>query len=187
MTSLTRRLGALAGIGAPASFITGWVVGGLSAKDYDPLRDAISQLARIGAPTRPLMTAGFLGFSALAPFWAKTLSDSLGEPRVRTAINTAALGTLAVAALPLGASFGDGPHAAAAGVSYLAMAATPALGAQGLTGNAKKASNAVSSVGAFALVASLTGRYDGGFQRLGLTAVDVWYVAMAVRELRRGR
>lgn len=185
MSTLTRRLGALAGIGAPASFITGWVVGGLRAKDYDPLRDAISQLARVDAPTRPLMTAGFLGFSVLAPFWAKTVSESLGEPRVRTAIHTATVGTLAVAALPLGASFGDGPHAAAAGVSYLAMVATPALGAQGLTGGARTASYAVSAVGAVALVASLLGKYDGGFQRLGLTSVDAWYVAMAVRELRR--
>ena len=185
MSTLTRRLGALAGIGAPASFITGWVAGGLRAKDYDPLRDAISQLARVGAPTRPLMTAGFLGFSALAPFWARTLSASLGQPRVRTAIGTATVGTLAVAALPLGASYGDGPHAAAAGVSYLAMVATPMVGAPGLEGNARRASYAVSGVAAIALVASLTGRYDGGFQRLGLTSVDAWYIAMAVRELRR--
>ncbi len=187
MTPMARRLGALAGIGAPASFITGWVVGGARAKDYDPLRDAISQLARVDAPTRPLMTAGFLGFSLLAPFWARTLSDSLGEPRVRHAINTATVGTLAVAALPLGASFGDGPHAAAAGLSYLAMAATPVFGGLALEGPARTASFAVTGVSAAALVASLTGAYDGGFQRLGLTVVDAWYVAMAVRELRRRR
>lgn len=186
---VTSRLGALAGIAAPASFISGWLTAGARAKDYDPLKDAISQLARVGAPTRPIMTAGFLGFAALAPFWARTLAGALDEPRLRGSIGVAAVGTLAVAALPLGAGFGDGPHAAAAGICYLAMAGTPALGGRALARQghptAARVSYAVTGVSAGSLVASLTGAYDGGFQRLGLTVVDAWYVVMAVRELRR--
>lgn len=185
------RAALLCGIGAPASFVTGWVVGGARATGYDPLRDAISQLARVGAPTRPLMTAGFLGFGALAPFWARALATALDEPRLRTSVTAAAASTVAVAALPLGASFGDAPHVAAAGVAYVAMASSPLLGGRALAraGHRRQAaaSYAVGAVSAAALVASLTGRYDGGFQRLGLTAVDGWFVALAVRELRRAR
>jgi hypothetical membrane protein len=185
------RAGALCGIGAPASFITGWVLGGARASGYDPLRDAISQLARVSAPTRPIMTAGFLGFGALAPFWARTLAGALDEPRLKISVTTAAVATVAVAALPLGASFGDGPHAAAAGVAYVAMASSPLIGGRALARGghprAAAASYAVGAVSAASLVASLTGAFDGGFQRLGLTLVDGWFVALAVRELRRRR
>jgi hypothetical protein len=186
---LPSRLGALSGIAAPASFITGWMVGGSRAKGYDPLKDAISQLARVGAPTRPLMTAGFLGFSARAPFWARTISGSLAEPRLKASIGAAVVGTVGVAALPLGASFGDGPHAAAAGLAYVGMAITPTFGGRALARDghhrSAQASYVVTGISGAALVASLVGAYDGGFQRLGLTVVDAWFIAMAVRELRR--
>jgi hypothetical membrane protein len=186
---LPARVGALSGIAAPASFITGWVVGGLRAKDYHPLQDAISQLARVDAPTRPLMTAGFLGFSAFAPFWAVTLAKALDEPKLKLSLGAATLGTLGVAVLPLGASFGDGPHAAAAGIAYVGMASAPLVGGRALARagqrNAAVASYATGAISAAALVASLTGIADGGLQRLGLTVVDAWFVALAVRELRR--
>jgi hypothetical membrane protein len=183
------RFGAFAGIAAPASFITAWVVGGLRAKDYSPVKDAISQLARVDAPTRPLMTTGFLAFATFAPFWARTISLSLDEPRLKLSIGAAVVGTLGVATLPLGASFGDGPHAAAAGLSYLGMGITPAIGGRALAraghDRAARASYAVTGLSAVALVASLTGVADGGLQRVGLTGPDLWFIAMAVRELRR--
>ncbi len=186
---LSRKAGALCGLGAPASFISAWVVGGLRASGYDPFRDEISQLARVGAPTRPLMTAGFLGFAALAPFWAPVLARALGEPAVRASVTVAAIGTLGVAALPLGATFGDTPHALAASVAYVGMASSPLLGGRALDRNGHRsaavASYVVGGVSAASLLASLAGRYDGGFQRLGLTVVDAWFVVLAVRELRR--
>ena len=179
-----RRLATLAGIAAPASFIGGWVVGGARARDYDPLRDAISQLARVGAPTRPVMTAGFVGFGLLALPWAAALSKQLQDRRLLATVTMAGLSTLAVAALPLGGPAGDGAHAAAAGVGYLAMAVSPAIGARSLTGAARTASYLASVVSAASLAASLAGSYDGGFQRLGLGAVDAWFVAMAGHALR---
>jgi hypothetical protein len=186
---LPARLGALSGIAAPTSFITAWVVGGLRAKDYNPVKDAISQLARVGAPTRPLMTSGFLAFAAFAPFWAKTISESLEEPKLKLSIGAAVVGTVGVATLPLGASFGDGPHAAAAALSYLGMGITPAIGARALAraghDRSARASYAVTGISAASLVASLAGVADGGLQRLGLTGPDLWFIAMAVRELRR--
>ena len=185
------RLGALAGIGAPASFIGGWVVAGAQARNYSPINDFVSDLARVGAPTRPLMTAGFLGFGVLAPIWARTLSSALDEPTLRVSVTAAALGTLAVAALPLGASWGDGPHAAGAAVSYVAMATTPVLGGRALARHGHRsaavASYATGAVSAVALTASMLGRYSGAFQRGGLGVVDAWFVALAVRELLRSR
>jgi hypothetical membrane protein len=175
---LPRRVGALAGIGAPVCFVGGWLVAGARAHDYDPLRDFISDLARVGVPTRPLMTAGLVGFGVLAPLWSRTLAAALDEPRLRVTVTAAGLGTLAVAALPLGASWGDAPHGVAAGASYVAMAATPLVGGA-------RASYAAGLASAVMLTASTLGRYDGALQRAGLGVVDAWFVALALRELCR--
>lgn len=178
------KVTALAGIGAPVCFVTGWVVGGARARHYSPLHDAISQLARIGAPTRPIMTAGFVGFGLLALPWARALARSLDDRRVLGSVGLAGLATLAVAALPLGGPLGDGAHALAAGLGYLGMATSPLLGARSMTGKAKAASYAVGAVSAVCLAGSLAGGYDGGLQRLGLGVVDAWFVVMAIRSLR---
>jgi hypothetical membrane protein len=175
------RAAALAGIAAPLSFISAWAVGGARAKDYSPVQDFISDLARVGAPTRPLMTAGFVGFGLLAPVWARTLPTRA----LRTSVTVAGAGTLAVAALPLGASWGDAPHAVAAGFSYVAMASTPLLGAQVLEGRAAALSRATGAASGLMLAGSMLGRYDGLLQRAGLGVVDAWFVVMAVRQLRR--
>lgn len=189
MSRLCSRLGALAGIGAPVSFVGGWLLAGAQAEDYRPAHDVISDLARVGAPTRPLMTAGFLGFGLLAPVWARALGRVLDEPRLVVSVTAAAAGTLAVAALPLGASFGDRPHAVAAGVSYVAMAGTPLLGAAAFARHGERraawASCAVGAASAAMLVGSTLGRYDGALQRAGLGVVDAWFVVLAVRQLRR--
>lgn len=190
MTAPTRprRLGALAGVAAPVSFVGGWLLAGARADGYSPLRDTISQLARVGAPTRPIMTTAFVGFGVLAPVWAVTVARVLNAPGLRWSVTTAGLGTLAVAALPLGASFGDTPHAVAAGIGYIAMAASPVIGARAFSrdgrGRPAAASYAVGVTSAACLVGSLVGSHDGGFQRLGLGVVDAWFVVVAVRVLR---
>ena len=183
-------LGALAGIAAPASFISAWVTGGARTPGYSATRDHISDLAAVGATTRPLMTAGFLGFSACAPFFARHLATSLDQPALRVSISAAAAGTLAVAAFPLGGPLGTGPHGAAAAVSYVAMASTPILGSRALrrSGNPRLAalSLATGLASAAFLTRSLVGDDQGLFQRLGLTAADSWFIGMALRDLRRG-
>lgn len=182
-------LGALAGIAAPASFISAWATGGALTPGYSPVKDHISDLAAIGATTRPLMTVGFLGFSAFAPFFAKHLAASLDQPALRLSVTAAAAGTLGVAAFPLGGPFGTGPHGAAAAVSYLAMASNPVLGSRALrrSGNDRLAAlSLVTGLAAGALLTrSLAGEQQGLFQRLGLTVADSWLIGMAVRELRR--
>jgi hypothetical membrane protein len=173
-----RRLAALAGIAAPVCFVTAWAVAGARTPGYSPVRQHISELARVGAPTRPLMTAGMVGFGVLAPVWASSL-----PARVGTSVGAAGLATLGVAAAPLGASFGDGPHAAVAGLAYAAMASTPLLGAHL---GARRTSRAVGLASATLLLASLADTpVTGLLQRAGLGVVDAWFVVTGVRRLRR--
>lgn len=181
---LTRRVGAACGIAGPVAFVGGWVVNGLRTPGYDPLTDAISQLAREGAPTRTAMTACFVAFGVLVPVWARTVSRELDVPALQPVVTVAGLATLAVAALPLSRTAGgaqDVAHALTAGVGYVAMAATPLVAARGLRGTARRASTVVGVVSAGALVASLAG--SGGLQRLGLTVVDAWHVVVAAAVL----
>ncbi len=183
-----RRLGAACGIAGPIAFVGGWLVNGLRTDGYDPLSDAISQLAREGAPTRAAMTACFVAFGVLVPVWAKTVSEELAVPALRPVVTVAGLATLGVALLPLSREGGgtqDVLHAVAAGTGYLAMAATPFVAATGLRGPARLASTAVGLVSAGALVGTLVVDGSGGLQRLGLTVVDAWHVVVAALVLAR--
>src|SRR4051794_15120491 len=188
----SRRLAAACGVLAPASFIGAWAIcGALRDDGYDPVQDAISQLARIGSPTRAGMTAGFLGFGLLLPVFARRLPDLLDAGRaVRVAATVAGVSTVAVAALPLQQKAGgprDALHAVAAGVGYAAMATTPLLAAAALRRTGRTGAAAVSAgvgvVSATALVVSVTTGPTGLWQRIGLGVVDVWFAAWAVRSL----
>ena len=182
---------------APTSFVGAWLVGGLMADGYDPLSDAISRLAAEGAPTRLLMTAGLVAFGVLVPVWARVLGDRLGSPALRRVVATAGLAALAVALLPLtreGGTLQDALHTVAAGIGYVAMAATPLVAAPLLRrrghSHAAAASVAVGILSATSLVATLVVGEDGtvgsgGFQRLGLTVVDAWHVVAATAVLSR--
>jgi hypothetical membrane protein len=186
------KLAALCGIVGPTAFVLAWLVGGLQSDGYEPLVEAISQLAREGAGTRPLMTAGLVAFGVLMPVWALALGRLLGRA-VAVAVVVAGLGTLAVAALPLTREGGqpqDVAHAVAAGTGYVGMALTPLLAAVALRrlGHERAAatSTVVGVVSATALVGTLlVADRSGGLQRLGLTVVDAWHVVVAVWVLRR--
>jgi len=185
-----RQLGAVCGIAAPTAFVAGWVVNGLRTEGYDPLTDAISQLAREGAPTRAVMTACFVAFGLLLPLWAGVVARELGVPALRWVVTVAGLATLAVAALPLtreGGGAQDTWHAVAALTGYVAMAATPLVAARGLHGWKREASLLVGLASAFALATSIVIEGGGGHQRLGLTLVDAWHVVVATSVLLRPR
>src|SRR3954462_14459944 len=94
---------ALGGILGPFAFVAAWSIGGLAASHYSAIDDAISRLAEVGAPTRPWMTAGFVGFGIGLPLYAVALRTSLPGPSWMTAAATG-LATLGVAAAPLGRS-----------------------------------------------------------------------------------
>ena len=184
----------LCGVLAPASFIGAWAVCGALREGYDPVTEAISQLAREGTPDRLGMTAGFVGFGLLLPVFAQRLPALVGAgTALRVTATVAGVSTLAVAALPLqreAGGTGDTLHAVAAGVGYLGMVATPALAVRPLRQagrrTASRVSIAVSAVSAAALVRSVTQGPTGVFQRIGLGVVDLWFAGVAIRALQRG-
>ena len=182
---------AVCGIAAPAAFIGGWVAAGAATPGYSPLRQAISQLAREGAPTRVLMTGAFVAFGMLTPLYARALGDGLASTALRVSVTTAGLTTLGVAAFPLSRVEGgaqDVLHAVWAGAGYVAMAVSPLLAAGPLArlgyGRAAAASRVVGALSAGSLAATLAGGATGGFQRLGLTVVDLWFATVAAALLR---
>jgi hypothetical membrane protein len=186
------RIAAACGIVGPCAFVGAWLLAGVRTDGYEPLRDAISQLAREGAETRPLMNTGFVLFGVLIPVWALLLRRVLGSA-VAAAVTVAGLATLAVGLLPLTREGGqpqDVAHAVAAGIGYVAMALTPLLAVAPLRrlGHTRAAATSavVGAVSVVALVGSvLVAERGGGFQRLGLTVVDAWHVVVAVWVLRR--
>ena len=191
---VSARVSGVSGLLAPASFVGAWAVCGALREGYDPVEQAISQLAREGSPTRWGMSAGMVAFGVLLPVFAQRLPALLSAPPLRPAMWTAGLSTVGVALLPLqreAGGTGDALHAVAAGIGYAAMAASPALGARGLarTGRprAALASYAVSAVSVAGLAASLTIGPTGLWQRVGLGVVDAWFATCAVWSLRSAR
>jgi len=184
--TISARTAATCGIAGPVAFVGGWLVNGLRTDGYDPLRDAISQLARVGAPTRLSMSACFVVFGVLVPLWAPTVARELATPALRPVVTVAGLATVAVAALPLTREPGgtqDLLHALTAGTGYVAMALTPLLAAGGLRRlgrpGAAGLSAAVGVVSAVSLVLTVVTDTSGLFQRLGLGVVDAWHVVIA--------
>jgi hypothetical membrane protein len=181
------RLTALGGIVGPAAFVAAWVTGGATKDGYSPVHDAISRLAAVGASTRPLMTAGFVVFGTAVPVYAAALRRSVPGVAWITATITG-LSTLAVAAAPLDhSSTVDSLHALFAGIGYLTLAATPLLAARPLlrAGQRTLARTGLvaGGIAATSLALTVTGLPTGLFQRVGLTAGDVWLVATAVAML----
>lgn len=178
------RLAALGGVIGPVAFVGAWAVGSTVAPGYSNIDDAISRLAAIGADTRPLMTAGFVAFGAGVPLFAIALRRVIGGVSWISAAATG-LATLAVAAIPLDrSSTADTWHGVAAAIGYITLAATPLLavgpllerGQRGLAGLGVVSA----AVSATSLLLSATRLPNGLFQRIGLTAGDIWIVAAAL-------
>ena len=186
---MTFRPALACGVLAPAAFVGAWAVGGTRLEGYDPVSQAISQLAREGNPTAPLMTGGFVAFGVLLPVYGWALGRALDSRGVQAAATASGLATLAVAAAPLSRATGqqvDTWHAVFAGAGYLAQVVAPLVGGRRLRSAAgRRASYAVSAVAAASLVGSLAlPDLTGLLQRTGLTAVDAWFAAVAVHLLR---
>ncbi len=171
------------------AFVTAWAVLGTRIPGYDPTRDAISRLAADGAPDQAWMTAGFVAFGVGVPLFAVALRDALPGPAWTTAAATG-IATLGVAALPLDGWTGDAPHAVAAGIGYVTLAATPLLASGPLADLGHRRAAVASRVIGVASLACLAGTAvadrSGLLQRLGLTLGDIWLVTAAVGILRGG-
>ncbi len=179
------RAAALAGVIGPAAFIGAWSIGAaVTNREYSSIDDAISRLAAVGADTRALMTAGFVAFGVALPVYSLALRRVVRGAAWLTAAATG-VATLGVAALPLDRSATvDTWHGVFAGIGYVTLAATPLLAArpsrdQGhrVLGGLGVVAGAVAGV---ALVLTTTSLPTGLFQRLGLTAGDIWIATSAL-------
>lgn len=178
------RAALMAGIAGPVAFIGAWVSAGLIKDGYSPVSETISRLAEQGASTRPLMSAGFIGFGVLMPLYARELGRALGSPGVRAAVTVSGVGTLVVAAVPVtvgGGTTGDTVHYLAAAAAYVANVVAPLLAARRLPSTRTRiASYAAAAAIATALVGSVyVDDLTGLLQRTGLTLFDAWAVALA--------
>ena len=180
---------ALGGIVGPVAFVAAWLWCGAVTGGYSPVRGAISDLAASGAPTRTVMTAGFVIFGVGVPVYGVALRRALAGWSWLAAI-VCGLSTLGVAAVPLGRG-SDGWHGLAASVGYVALTLVPvlAIGALRDLGRSRLVvgSMAVAGVAGACLLATTLGPAHGLFQRAGLLAGDGWLVVSAVLVVRLGR
>jgi hypothetical membrane protein len=183
-----KRVLAAAGIFGPSFFIADWAVLGARAKNYSPVHDAISELARMHAPTRPAMTAGFLVFGVALPTYAVALRDALpGRAWQFAAAN--GIATLGVATFALGTPTSGDIHGAFAALAYASLAAVPITASLALRDRRPswlaRASIVTGIACGAALLASVVGpaHVHGLLQRVGLTIGDLWLIASAAAML----
>lgn len=189
MASLGRFLGAL----GPITFVVSWTVAGGVRTGYEPLDEPISRLFELGAPNRWMVIAGVvtyaLGAIAFAGFlWGRGVRAGAVFMGLAGA---AALGIVAFPCSPgcpgPGLATDDG-HVLAAGTNYASFA----LAALSTTVTFRRRHEAATGylalslslalVGAAGLAAQAVGApHDGLLQRVGLTSLDVWMVATALR------
>lgn len=129
------------------------------------------------------MTAAFVVFTVGLCFYAWALRSILPGPAWIAAASTG-LATLGVAAFPLHhSSTVDHVHGVFAGIGYVTLAATALLSVAPLNQRQHPpwayAALIAGVVSAIALALTLIGSYHGLFQRIGLTAGDIWVVTSA--------
>lgn len=181
-----RKWPAIGGLVGPAGFIAAWSLLGRQAMDYDPVTDAISQLAATGAATRTAMTAGLVALGAGVGLHAVVLRAHLpGYAWVAAAAT--GVSALGVAAFPLGAPVRDAIHGAFAAAGYASLAALPMLAARPLAARGElrlaRLCTATGVLVATCLAATVLDRGDGLLQRAGLTAGHLWIMASAANVL----
>lgn len=167
----------------PVAFVAAWAVSGATTGSYSPVRDAISDLAAVGAATRAPMTAGFVVYGLGLIAFGLALREAL-EGRAWIAAVATGSCTLAVAATPLGGWSGDTVHGIAAALGYAAIVVLPILASLPFASRGRRgwvlASRLTGITAALCLAATALGPAHGLWQRLGLTSADTWIVVTAV-------
>lgn len=177
------------GVVGPGMFLFSWIVSALRTDGYSVVEDAISRLAAVDAPTRWLMSAGFVGFTVGVAMYAFGMRSALDGPAWIAAL-VASIATLGVAVFPLDHSGAvDLLHGAAAFTGYIALSAlplcaAPALARRGHLG-AARLSRISGTISAMALAATLLGPAHGLFQRIGITVGDLWIAISALKLITR--
>ena len=163
-------------------FATSWIVGGLLREGYDPINDAISELAALGTSRRWLVTSGMVSFGLGALAFSPELRGA-----ARASLAVAGAASLGVAAFPCTegcpgwGEFTDNGHAVAAGIHYVAFASTPLLASR------SPVSRTAALIAAVALGSHVAGLGPNGLmQRIGLSTLDLWLAATAAGVLIKG-
>jgi hypothetical membrane protein len=185
---LLGRALAWGGVIGPVAFVADWSILGHLRPGYSAVHDAISQLAALGSPTRTAMTAGFIVDGLGLAAYGLALRDADAGPAWKLATVTG-LGTLGVAAFPLGTPTSGKIHAAFAVVTYASLVGVPVASA--IT-RARRSGKAISKPAVATAVASAAAlaismcnvRGHGLAQRTGLTIGDAWVVVSALGLLR---
>lgn len=167
----------------PVTFISTWLAAGAMTRGYSPIRDHISDLDAVDAPTRPMMNAAFTTFAIAVGVAAGPVRTRLGRP-AGVAMYANALLSLGIMVAPLGRSpNGDRLHGVLAGLGYLALAGTAPSAAPALARRSPwlaRASIAVGAASMACLVASLIRPEKGLWQRAGITTTDAWLIAVGI-------
>lgn len=175
-----RRAGLIIG---PVTFISAWLAAGAVTRGYSPIRDHISDLDAVDAPTRPLMNAAFTTFALAVGVAAGPMRTRLGRPAA-VAMYANALLSIGIMVAPLGRTpGGDRLHGLMAGLGYLALAGTAPSSAPALARRSPwmgRASIAVGAATMACLVASLIRPEKGFWQRAGITTTDAWLIAIGI-------
>lgn len=179
-----RKVTRFAGIVGPFSFVSAWIIGSVMAETYSVSDNAISQLASVSAPTRWLMTAGFVIYGIAMPIFATFIREAL-SPGAGWATALSGIATLAVAALPLDFSASmDAAHGAAAFIAYAGIVLAPLFGGREFLRCSHRwagiTSLILAAVSCVSLIASIVSSDNGLFQRIGLTLGDIWFLAIAL-------
>ena len=186
------------------AYVATWAVLGLLAPDYDPLRQAISELFDLGAPRWQRLTlSGVLLVTGVALLPVGPVLDRVlpGRGRLGPALAVlAGVGTATVAFFPctagcpgFGTTTTDTMHVLLAGGGYIGLVTAPLAFAWRLRDTAWRdlavaglVLGGVATVGF--LVRNLGVDAFGGLQqRVFNTLADAWYVVAAVVALRRGQ
>ncbi len=203
LTTTQRRVGGVLGVVGPVAYVATWAVLGAARTPYDPVSQAISELAEVGAGTQPAMSLAFMFFGVAALPFARALRDVLPGDARPAAAAAALCGvmTFSAAFLPCtpgcpgpGTTFTDSGHSVVAVIGYLALMASPLLTgrlllAAGPGWRAFAIWSLVAGVVGSGLMLGwsleLFGDAGGAGQRLFNTIADVWWASAGVLILRR--
>jgi hypothetical membrane protein len=191
---------AAAGIFGPVLYTVTWLVLGFLDPTYSHTRDPISNLSAIGAPYALVMTSIILVFALLIVVFAYGLHRGLpsGFWAGPATLAIAGVGYAGIALAPLNlAGLGDPnvPHTISASVTVFAMMLAPLFLYPRLRRNPGWKNLSGYSIAttilalAFAILASLPtfAGWEGLMQRLVLSVVLVWMIAIAIRLYARPR
>lgn len=195
----------VAGAVGVIAYVSTWLLAGVLTPDYDPLRQAISELFALGAPTGPrvmlsvvLVVTG-LGLGPFGFALERTLPVRGWVGPWLSALSAVMIGLVAVFPCSAGCpgaafAFTDRMHTITAGLGYLALILAPVAYGLRLRRVMPRFAAASLALGGLALagfVVRYTGLFElplGGLQQRTLnTLADAWYVLAAVVGIRRWR